>query len=216
MSSTILCLSVSHSSNICLQELKLVISPSPIGSLRGNKSPTLCLKSMVWQQLFGCHAKICTWNHLNRSALKKFGGRSICLESRWIVRCCDTVLLETIQCWVFKCSVAFDKVFLLHLIQIGLDYLEHCPNRQRNHSRPSPSTARTVFSIKIEEVHLLICFNWGSLIRSSHWGSSRNAFIRSFTVLGSGATSMHTTNTNNTLVTLQHYNIIRWTSCAQL
>ena len=60
---------------------------------------------------------------------------------------------------------------------------------------------RTPFFVKIKEDHLFICFTWGFSICSNHWGSSRNAFIRSLIVMGSETTSM-STNTNNTIQTL--------------
>ena len=149
ISSIIPRLSVSYNSTMCLRGLKLIIPPNPTGCCEAISFHRCVSKMRYDNNCSATHAEICTLNHLSRSVFEEFREVSICLESWWIVCCCDILLLETRQCWVFKCSIAFDEA--------------------------SPSTTHTLFSVKIEEDRLFICFNWGSLICLSHWGSSRNA-----------------------------------------
>ena len=162
ISSIIPRLSVSYNSTMCLRGLKLVIPPSPTGSCEAISLHRCVSKAWYDNDCSAAHAEICTLNHLSGLALKEFQERSIYLESWWIVCCCDIVLLETIQCWVFKYSIAFDEAFLLHLIQTCLDFLGHCPNRQRNHLQLSPSIVCTMS--KSKKFASWFCFNWGHVI----------------------------------------------------
>ena len=154
ISSTIPRLSISYNSTISLQGLKLVIPPNPTGSCEAISLHCCVSKVRYDNDCSAAHAEICTLNHLSGLALKEFQERSIYLESWWIVCCCDIVLLETIQCWVFKYSIAFDEAFLLHLIQTCLDFQSIVlidKGTIRNHHHPhrvprSPSKLRKIAS----------------------------------------------------------------------